>query len=180
MGFDLLSTLRLCGVSFLASASAGMRRLLRNLGYYRREDKHTVYLWPNAMHDREPLVLRHPRRLVHLVTDAIDPRTLQKHGLELYRRRWGWRWQLPLAQAGNSSVASPPAHPHARIRLAWVKITGLWTLTLLGVAAIRAADHPTASEQRGATLAGVRHAMHSQCSDLARPCKRTPAAVPHR
>ncbi len=162
VGFDLLSTLRSRGVSFLIRVG-GDARLLRNLGYYRREGKHTVYLWPNAMHDREPLVLRLIRvGSVHLVTDAIDPRELSRSmASELYRRRWGLEVAFrSLKQTLQRRKVRSCTPTHARIELAWV-VLGLWTLTLLGVAAIRAAGHAPPRLSAALTLASVRHAMHS-------------------
>jgi hypothetical protein len=162
VGFDLLSTLRSRGVSFLIRVG-GDARLLSHLGYYRREGKHTVYLWPNAMHDREPLVLRLIRvGSVHLVTDVADPRELSRNtASELYRRRWGlevtFRSLKQVLQRRKVRSCTPE---HAKIELAWA-VLGLWTLALLGARAIRGADQEPRRLSTALTLAAVRHAMHS-------------------
>lgn len=162
VGFDLLSTLRSRGVSFLIRVG-GDARLLSGLGYYRREGRHTVYLWPNAMHDRAPLVLRLIRvGSVHLVTDATDPRALSRSmASELYRRRWGLEVAFrSLKQTLQRRKVRSCTPAHARVELAWA-VLGLWTLALLGAAAIRGAGHEPPRLSVALTLATTRHAMHA-------------------
>ena len=149
-------------MSFLIRVG-GDARLLSGLGYYRREGKHTVYLWPNAMHDRPPLVLRLIRvGSVHLVTDATDPRELSKTmASELYRRRWGLEVAFrSLKQTLQRRKVRSCTPVHARIELAWA-VLGLWMLTLLGAKAIRAAGHAPRRLSAALALSAVRHAMHS-------------------
>lgn len=167
-GFDLLGELRRRGVSFLIRVGSGVR-LLRKLGYYRREGKHTVYLWPDAQRERPPLVLR----LIGvgsacLITDVTDPRELSKSmASELYRRRWGLEVAFrSLKQTLQRRKVRSGAPANARIELHWA-VVGLWILTLLGARAIRTAGHVPRHLSAALTLATIRHAAHARPSPCA-------------
>lgn len=162
VGFELLCELRRRGVRFLIRVGRGVR-LLRELGYYRREGMHTVYLWPDAKHDREPLVLRLIRvGSIFLITDVTDPRALSKHAAsELYRRRWGLEVAFrSLKQTLEHRKVRSGTPTHARSELNWA-VAGLCTLALLGsqtlARARRSGDRPSIA----AALATVRQAMHA-------------------
>jgi hypothetical protein len=156
-GFDLLSHLHDSGVSFLVRVGRGIR-LLTELGDYRREGKDTVYLWPDAAHDRPPLRLRLIQvGEVWLITDVADPRRLsRKAASELYRRRWGLEVAFrSLKQTLERRKVRSCAAANALRELAW-SIIGLWVLALIGVRAIRAAGHAPDRLSIGAILAAVR------------------------
>jgi hypothetical protein len=161
-GFDLLSELHGRGISFLIRVGSGVR-LLRQLGHYRREGKHTVYLWPDAKHAHLPLVLRLIRvGSAYLITDVTDPRELSKSmASELYRRRWGLEVAFrSLKQTLQRRKVRSCTPANARVELNWAVI-GLWILTLMGARAIRAAGHAPRHLSAALTLAAFRHAAHT-------------------
>lgn len=167
-GFDLLSELRRRGVSFLVRVGSGVR-LLSRLGYHRREGKHTVYLWPDAQHERPPLVLRLIRvGSAYLITDVTDPRELSKSmASELYRRRWGLEVAFrALKQTLQRRKVRSGVPANARVELNWA-VVGLWILTLLGARAIRTAGYVPRHLGAALTLATIRHATHARLSPRA-------------
>lgn len=158
-GFDLLCELCRRRVSFLVRVGRGVH-LLSELGYYRREGKSTVYLWPKDRSDRAPLVLRLIRvGSAYLITDVTDPRRLSREMAgELYRRRWGVEVAFrTLKRTLEHHTVRSGAAANARAELAWA-IAGLWVLGLLGVRAIGARGHGPRRLSVGAALAAVRHA----------------------
>jgi hypothetical protein len=167
-GFDLLSALRCRGHSFLVRVGSGVH-LLRELGYYRREGKSTVYLWPDARRDHEPLVLRLIRvGSAYLITDVTDPRRLSAAAAgELYRRRWGLEVAFrSLKQTLERRAVRSGAAAHALAELDWA-VAGLWILSLLGVRSIAAAGHAPRRLSLAATLAAVRAARLRPFTDHA-------------
>lgn len=167
-GFDLLSDLKGRGTSFLIRVGKSVR-LLRELGFYRRQGRSTVYLWPDGKHDKPPLVLRLIRLgSVCLITDVTDPRRLSaKAAAELYRRRWGLEVAFrTLKQTLQRRKVRSCIPARARAELDW-SVAGLWALTLLGVRSIRAAGCPLRRLSAAGVLAAVRHAAHARPSDRA-------------
>ena len=165
VGFDLLTQLHQRGVSFLIRVGSNVH-LLSELGYYRREGKSVVYLWPDSKHEHAPLVLRLIRvGKVHLITDVTDPRELSRSmASELYRRRWGLEVAFrSLKQTLERRKVRSCTPIHARIELAW-SVLGLWMLTLLGARAIGSAGHSPRHLSAASTLAAVRHAMQTDIS----------------
>jgi len=95
--FDLLSRLHESGRSFLVRVGSNVR-LLRQLGYVKREAKDTVYLWPAYMQrDHPPLVLRliqikrgRSKKKMFLLTNVTNRRRLsRKDAAFFYEMRWG-------------------------------------------------------------------------------------------
>lgn len=161
-GFEFLTSLRARGVRFLVRVGRGVR-LLRGLGYYRREGRHTVYLWPDDRRRCPPLVLRLVRvGSVFLITDVTDPRDLSARTAgELYRRRWGLEVAFrTLKQTLERRAVRSCTPANARRELAWA-VLGMWALMLLGARAIRAAGHAPRRLSVAAVLAAVRHALHA-------------------
>lgn len=164
-GFELLSELTRRRISVLIRVGRGVH-LLRELGFYRREGRSTVYLWPDAAHARPPLVLRLIRIAdVWLITDVTDHRRLSKRAAaELYRRRWGLEVTFrTLKQTLERRKMRSGQAMNARAELAW-SIAGLWVLGLLGVNALRSARIPPRRLSFASALAAVRHAAHTPCS----------------
>lgn len=158
-GFDLLGELRRRRVSFLVRVGRGVR-LLSELGYYRREGKSTVYLWPDGRRGCAPLTPRLIRvGSVYLITDVTDPRRLTRAMAgELYRRRWGVEVAFrTLKRTLEHHTVRSGAAANARAELAWA-IAGLWVLGLLGVRAIGARGHEARRLSMAGALAAVRHA----------------------
>jgi len=156
-GFDLLGGLDAAGVRFLVRVGRNVR-LLTGLGDYRCEGEDTVYLWPDAGRGRPPLTLRLIRvGKVWLVTNVLDRRHLPKGvASEFYRRRWGVEVAFrSLKQTlARRKVRSQTAE-NARRELAW-SIAGIWTLMLIGAAAIRRAGHAAERLSVAGALRAVR------------------------
>ncbi len=194
-GFDLLSHLREQNIPFLIRVGRGVK-LLRQLGVYRREGSHTVYLWPDAKQDRAPLVLRLIRvGSVYLITSVADPGRLSaRTAAELYRRRWGLEVAFrSLKQTLERRKVRSGAAANARSELDW-SVAGLWVLSLLGARAIGAAGHTPRRLSLAAALAAVRAARLRPTADPAlrrrlrgclldgytRRCSRTAYRWPHK
>lgn len=161
-GFDLLSELRRRGVGFLVRVGKNVH-LLKNLGAYRREGKHTVYLWPDAKRSSPPLVLRLIRLgSMWLITDVLDPRELPRStASELYDRRWGVEVAFrSLKQTLERRKVRSCAPGKAWRELEW-SVASMWTLMLAGASALSAGRTPARRLSVAATLATVRHAMHT-------------------
>jgi hypothetical protein len=161
-GFDLLSELRRRGVHFLIRVGRGAR-LLKELGYYAHEGKSTVYLWPDQLRARRPLVLRLIEiNGVFLITSVTDPRRLSKAAAaELYRRRWGVEVTFrTLKQTLARRKVRSAAAGNARAELDWV-IVGLWVLGLIGGEALRGTGAGPRRLSYAAALSAVRHAAQT-------------------
>lgn len=162
VGFEFLGDLHTQGIHFLIRVGRGVH-LLRELGYFRREGAHTVYLWPDIHRRCPPLVLRLVRvGEAWLVTDVIDPRRLSKAmASELYRRRWGLEVAFrTLKQTLEHRVVRSGTAANAGTELDWA-VAGLWMMGLLGSAALRAARISPRRLSYAAVLAAVRHAAHA-------------------
>lgn len=165
-GFELLTEMHRRGVHFLVRVGRGAR-LLRELGFARREGPSTVYLWPDNKKSRSPLTLRLIRvGSVYLITDITDPRTLSRAAAsEFYRRRWGLEVAFRSLKQTLARRKMRSASPvNARMELQWAAI-GLWMLALLGVRAISAAGHGPRSLSLAGVLAAVRGARLRPTAD---------------
>jgi hypothetical protein len=161
-GYELLRELAARRTHFLIRVGRNVR-LLRELGPYRREGKHTVYLWPDSRRADAPLVMRLIRvGSVYLISDITDPRVLSaKAAAELYRRRWGLEVAFrSLKQTLGRRKVRSGAAGNALAELAW-SIAGLWTLTLPGARALAAAGHAPSALSLAAALAAVRAAART-------------------
>lgn len=161
-GFELLSELRERNVHFLIRVGKGVR-LLTELGFTRREGRHTVYLWPTQHRDRPPLTLRLIRvGDVYLLTDITDPRELSKAmASELYRRRWGLEVAFrTLKQTLERRKVRSRTRQHALRELDW-SVLGLWTLCVIGAQDLSRTRAPARSLSVAAALRTVRHAAHA-------------------
>lgn len=189
-GCQLLAALGNRGNSFVIRVGANVK-LIRRLGYYRRENGQTVYLWPLAQQGRNrrsmpktltkvrpPLVLRlielkdAKGRPVVLLTNVLDRRRLSdRAAARFYRMRWGvelmWR-DLKQTLAHCKLRSKTPQRVEAE--LDWA-MAGLWMLQLLGVSRmIHARRSPTALST-AATLRSLRTAMAGT------PRRRKPLSV---
>ena len=146
VGYELCRQVLRGGRSFLLRVGGNIR-LLKELGYYRRERGGTVYLWPTkwqygARH--KPLVLRlirlrQGKQPMYLVTDVLDRgRLTAARARELYRLRWGeevFFRSLKQTLARRKLLSRTPATCRAECQ--WT-LLGLWLLGLLSVSAITA------------------------------------------
>lgn len=159
VGYDLLRTLKARGVSVLIRVGRGTR-LLRELGFDRRERRSAVYLWPDHRRGTPPLTLRLIRvGSVYLITDVTDPKRLStRTASELYRRRWGLEVAFrALKQTLERRRVRSGTPARARTELDWA-IIGLWVLMLVGVKEIGAAGNGPRRLSVASALAAVRHA----------------------
>jgi hypothetical protein len=168
VGFDLLSMLKERGTHFLVRVGRGVR-LLRDLGCYKREGVSTVYLWPDARRQCEPLVLRLIRvGSVYLVTDITDPRRLSaKIAGDLYRRRWGIEVAFrSLKQTLEHCKVRSGTALHSMTELKWA-IVGSWMLSLMGAHQLARAGIPPRRLSLAKVISAVRAARAGHLSKRA-------------
>jgi DDE family transposase len=140
-------------------------RLLKKLGYARREWDNTVYLWPDSQRDRPPLVLRlveahNGRHPVFLVTSVLSKtRLTDRQVIELYARRWGIElFYRHLKQTfGRRKLRSTNAE-NALLELHW-SLAGLWGMALYALAQFQLADLPPRRLSIAQTLRAFRRMM---------------------
>jgi len=158
-GYDLLRELQRRGLHFLIRVGNNVR-LLKELGEYSRENKHTVYMWPLTRRARRPLTLR--LILVgntYLVTNVLEPTRLShKAAADLYRLRWAIEITFrSLKQTLRRHALRSGTARHCRLELAWA-IIGLWALCLIGAVALARAHIQPDWLSVAAALAAVRNA----------------------
>lgn len=160
-GYDLLRELQSRGLHFLIRVGKNVR-LLKELGEYRREGKHTVYLWPLNRRSRRPLTLRLIQvGNVYLVTNVLEsPRLSKEAAGDLYRRRWKIEIAFrSLKQTLQRYAVRSGTARHCRVELAWAVI-GLWALCLIGAVALARAHIEPQWLSVAAALKAVRDAAH--------------------
>ena len=137
-GYDLLRSVMDQGLDFLIRVGANVT-LLRRLGYGVREAHGTVYLWPQAKQDEDPLVLRLVRirdgaKQRCLLTTILDPTVLPDAAANaLYRLRWKVEVSFrSLKQTMRRRKMLSTGAANARVELDWAMV-GLWLLGLMAV-----------------------------------------------
>ena len=161
-GFDLLRRLSRSGHGFIVRVGHNVT-LLQKLGWYVRERKGIVYLWPQTQRNRAPLVLRqvrvrsHRGRLVCLLTNVLDERRLpDAQAARWYRHRWlvEVRYRGLKQTLGKRKMLSGTP-THARVELHWA-IVGL---ALLGLMAATSQGRAVARWSVAKVLSSVRRAI---------------------
>lgn len=161
VGYDLLKAIADSGRSFLLRA-AGNARLLRELGYERRETAGLVYLWPDAAARRgdPPLALRliergRGKRKVYLITSVLEPARLSNADAgRLYRRRWGVEvFYRRLKQTLERRRLRSGAPARAEAELEWLALGAMLLGLLQAKALIAAGRDPHEGSFRGALRA---------------------------
>lgn len=163
-GYDLLKALLSEDQHFLIRVGANVT-LLRKLGYYVRERKQIVWLWPENKRGHEPLALRLVRvrdgqKQLCLLTSVLDPKRLSDSDVaKLYRRRWMVEvcFRSLKQTMGKRKMLSTSAE-NAKVELDWA-VAGLWLLGLMGVDQVSSADRHRLSVARA--LRVVRRWMRS-------------------
>lgn len=137
VGYDLWQAIVGSGRHLLVRVGSNVR-LLKKLGFRRREGAQTVYLWPDAVAKKglAPLtlrliVLKRKGRPMYLVTDLHDSRQLSDaQAAEIYRRRWGielfYRHCKQTFDRGKLRSLNPD---NALVELEW-SLLGLWAMGL--------------------------------------------------
>lgn len=164
-GYELLRAIHQSGVRFVVRVGGNVR-LLRELGCYRRQGKDTVYLWPDAAHKSEPLVLRLVRvGDVYLITDVLESTRLSKKAVgELYRIRWGVEVSFRnLKQTMERSKVRSCTAQRAFLELEWM-LLAMQVVAVVGVAAVVRAGYPPRRWSIAATIETLRHAQHARLS----------------
>lgn len=138
-GYDFYGRIVAARQNFLLRVGANVH-LLRELGYYEREGRDTVYLWPDKQRSQPPLVLRlivlhQGKKEMYLVTNVLDPKALpNRKAAVLYEMRWGvevfYRSLKQTLEKRNMLSHTPEA---AECELTWA-VFGLWLLGLMSVA----------------------------------------------
>lgn len=164
-GYDLWSDLDRQNHKFLIRVGGNVR-LLKKLGYARRENKDTVYLWP-AKHrrDQPPLVLRLlqvkvGKRKVCLVTNVLDEKELTAaEARRLYELRWGVEVQFrTLKQTFERRIVRSRTPQNALVELDW-SIAGLWMIQLMAAQEQAQAESPPPECSASIAIAVVREAL---------------------
>ena len=93
-GYEFYRRITASRQSFLLQVGSNVR-LLRDLGYFEREGRDTVYLWPERNANEPPVVLRliergDGKKKMYLVTNVLDKEALSDNSAGvLYEMRWG-------------------------------------------------------------------------------------------
>jgi hypothetical protein len=138
--YDLCRRLSAAGHGFLLRIGRNVR-LLRKLGYARREGAETVYLWPDRKRreGRPPLALRlvvrkRGRQAMYLLTNLTARQLGAAQADELYRRRWGvetfFRTYKQTLQRRKLLSRTPE---NALVECRWT-VAALWLLGLVCLA----------------------------------------------
>jgi hypothetical protein len=140
VGYDFWQTLDQAGVAFVARVGSNVR-LLKNLGYVRREQD-IVYVWPDQARKKQqpPLMLRlhafsGKKEEVYLVTNVIEKTRLSAAQMrEIYQARWGVEtYYRDLKQTFARAKMLSKTADNAQLELDW-SIIGLWAICLYGTA----------------------------------------------
>jgi DDE family transposase len=144
VGYELCRKLVCSDRSFLLRVGGNIR-LLRKLGYYQRERKDIVYLWPQKRQKGggdKPLVLRLIRRrkgkqTLYLITNVLDRRELTNaEAGKLYQLRWGEEvFYRSYKQTLQRRKLLSRTAPTCLVESQW-SLLGLWLLGLLTVSRI--------------------------------------------
>ena len=140
-GYDFYARILAARHNFLLRVGANVH-LLRELGYYEREGRDTVYLWPDKQRAQPPLVLRllelrRGKQKMYLVTNVQDPKALSvRQAAVLYEMRWGVEvFYRSLKQTLEKRKMLSHTPEAAECELTWA-VFGMWLLGLMSVAKI--------------------------------------------
>jgi IS4 transposase len=135
IGYDFWSSLMNSHVRFLVRVGANVH-LLTKLGYA-REDKDTVYLWPNNKQDLPPLKLRllkihDGKKMIYLVTNTQSSELTDNEAHEIYRRRWCIEvFFRTFKQTFDKRKLKCMASTNVALELEW-SLIALWVMCLYG------------------------------------------------
>jgi hypothetical protein len=142
-GYELCRKLNDSGRAFLLRVG-GNTRLLKQLGYYRKERGGIVYLWPQKRQQagEAPLVLRLIRirlgkRIAYLITNVLDGHALPAAtAKKLYRLRWSEEvfFRSHKQTLAHRKLLSRTG-ANCQVESQWL-LLGLWLLGLLTVSRI--------------------------------------------
>jgi hypothetical protein len=166
-GYELLKAVMDNRRCFLIRVGSNVS-LLRRLGYAVKEDRGTVYLWPqkHQKKDAEPLVLRlitlvdGRNRRVHLLTNVLEEARLSDaDAIELYRRRWQVELiYRAIKQTLRRRKLLSDSPRNAEVELDWT-VVGYWMLGLMSVQKILADGGQPVKWSVAASLRVVRRSI---------------------
>jgi hypothetical protein len=140
-GYEFYRRIAAARQSFLLRVGSNVR-LLRELGYFEREGRDTVYLWPERNGNEPPVVLRliercDGKKKMVLVTNVLDEKELSEPSAAvLYEMRWGvevfYRSLKQTLEKRRMLSRTPEA---ARCELTWA-LLGLWLLGQMTASAV--------------------------------------------
>lgn len=140
VGYDFWNELNNACVSFVARIGGNVK-LLKNLGYVRRQEN-IVYVWPDkAQRNKQPpLVLRlecffDGKERVYLVTNVLDAKRLSvQQMIEIYAARWRVEvYYRDFKQTFERGKLRSKSADNAQLELDW-SIVGLWAMCLYATA----------------------------------------------
>jgi hypothetical protein len=185
-GYEFYRRIAAAQQSFLLRVGSNVH-LLKELGYFEREGRDTVYLWPEKNGNEPPVVLRlierdDGKKKMYLVTNVLDKKALsEKSAGLLYEMRWGvevfFRSLKQTLEKRRMLSRTPEA---AKCELTWA-LLGLWLLGLMTASAILARGGDplgwSAAKARDRVRRSMRRALtrgrldRSLAGDLARVVK---------
>ena len=140
-GYEFYRRILAAQQSFLARVGSN-GHLLKELGYFEREGRDTVYLWPEHNRDQAPVVLRliercDGKKKMYLVTNVLDKKELSDKSVGvLYEMRWGvevfFRSLKQTLEKRRMLSRTPEA---AKCERTWA-LLGLWLLGLMTASAL--------------------------------------------
>jgi hypothetical protein len=173
-GYDLYRRLLEAKQNFLIRVGSNVH-LLRKLGYFEREGRDLVYLWPERNWQEPPVALRlivrrEGKRTMHLVTNVLDRKSLPDRSVGvLYEMRWGvevFYRSLKQTLAKKKMLSQSPEA--AKCELTWA-LFGHWLLQCLSVGNIlsRKGDplRWSAARARDRVRKSMHRALKAGCKD---------------
>jgi hypothetical protein len=177
-GYELLRSILNRKNHFLIRVGSNVT-LIKNLGYFKREGKQTVYLWPLNRQARNKRSM--PRRLhkvcppltlrlieladasgkpVYLLSSVLNARVLSNAAAaKIYRLRWGvevmWRG-LKQTLGHSKMLGKTPALASAELNWA---MAGLWMLQLLAASDVTAAGNSPQNHSPAKALRVIRQTL---------------------
>jgi hypothetical protein len=170
-GYQFLANVRAGGQRALIRIGSNVR-LLRELGYV-REDKDTVYLWPErkVRRDTPPLVFRlikscGGKEPVYLLTDLSKQELGDRKVVEVYARRWGVEvFYRNFKQTFDRHKLRSTSAANALVELDW-SFVGLWAVGLYALVQTRRDKIPPRRLSCAQTLRRLRRTVR----DHMHPC----------
>jgi Transposase DDE domain len=140
-GYELLQAIDQLGLSFLVRVGSNVH-LLKELGHVEWQGPSTVYLWPEAQQDQEPVVLRllvltRGKQKMYLVTNVFDEAVLsQEQAAFFYEMRWGVEiFYRSCKQTMDKRRMLSRTPETCKAELHWV-VLSIWLLGAMSVSAI--------------------------------------------
>lgn len=172
-GYEFYRRILAAKQSFLLRVGSNVR-LLKALGYFEREGRDTVYLWPEGKRSEAPVAprlieRRDGKKKMYLVTNVLDTKALTDKGAGvLYEMRWGvevfYRSLKQTLERRRMLSRTPEA---AKCELTWA-VLGLWLMGLMAAAILARSGDPlawSAAKARERVRRSMRRALTRRHAD---------------